>query len=81
VGFEKNDFFEGGRAPPSDVLWTESTGAELMVDEKLYRPTNRVQALQVQLIGRRAMCPVGPINPYPIIVQSLLIKGRLTPPA
>ena len=79
VGFEKNDFFEGPRTPPSEVLWTGSTGTELMVDEKLYRPNNRVEALKVRLIGRRALCPMGLINPYPIIVQSLRISGRLRP--
>jgi hypothetical protein len=82
VGFEKNDFWEGRRPPPAEVLWNDSTGAQLWVDEKLYRPAvGKVEALQVEVVGRRAMCAVGPINPYPIIVQSLHIKAKQTRPA
>lgn len=77
VGFEKNDFFEGSKPPPTRVMWEGSTGAELIVDEKTYRSNHRIEALQVEVIGRRALCPIGAANPYPIAVETLQIKRRL----
>lgn len=77
VGFEKNDFFEGGPPPPPEIMWRQGTGADLIVDEKLFHPTPDVQAYQVDVVGRRALCPMGAINPYPIAVESLAIRKRL----
>ena len=77
VGFEKNDFFEGRPSPPPNVIWTDSTGAELLVDEKIFKPRNDTEALQVELVGRRALCPLGVINPYPIAVEKLQITKRM----
>src|SRR6476620_11170446 len=54
VGFEKNDFFEGGEVPPPDRMWVESTGASLIVDEKVEQkivPNGpQIQALQVEVV-------------------------------
>ena len=82
VGFEKNDFFEWGtRAPPEDVLWTESTGASLVVDhdlpEKVAPVGPHTYAFQVDVVGRRALCPVGRMNGYPIAVEKLRINRRI----
>lgn len=80
VGFEKNDFLEGMKRPPNDeLLWSESTGAELAVDESLFkRPLHPMAAFEVEVVGRRALCPVGFPNPYPIAVEKLRIKRRIT---
>jgi hypothetical protein len=80
VGFEKNDFFEGPKPPPGQIMWEGSTGASLVVDEKVYKPNHDIEAFQVDVLGRRALCPVGPINPYPIAVEKLQIKRRLGKP-
>lgn len=77
VGFEKNEFFEGPRPPPADVLWTESTGAELLVEEKTFEPQNHIEALQVEVVGRRALCAIGGLNAYPIVVEKLRISKRI----
>jgi len=77
VGFEKNDFFEGPKPPSAQIMWEESTGAELVVDEKVYRPNHDIEALEVELVGRRALCPTGVINAYPIAVETLHIRRRL----
>jgi hypothetical protein len=37
IGFERNDFFEGPKPPPVQTMWEASTGAELVVDEKIYK--------------------------------------------
>jgi hypothetical protein len=83
VGFEKNDFFEGWgkRVPPADLLWTEATGASLIVDDKVRQviapigPT--IYALQVEVVGRRALCPSGVLNAYPIAVEKLKVTRRI----
>ena len=81
VGFEKNDFFEGGPTPPPDVMWNESTGASLIVDEKvrekIARSGPRFYALEVDVVGRRALCPWGVLDPYPIAVENLKIRRRI----
>ena len=83
VGFEKNDFFEGrgARLPPADVMWKQSTGASLIVDDKVQEKVApagpHVYALQVEVVGRRALCPVGVLNAYPIAVQQLKIMRRI----
>lgn len=77
VGFEKNDFFEGLQRPPKEVLWTDHTGAELIVDEAIFQPTNETRAFEVAVRGRRALCPLDVINPYPIAVEKLQIKRRI----
>jgi hypothetical protein len=78
VGFEKNDFFEGPRPPPAELMWTSSTGAELIVDAKTVHPGGgHIEALEVDVVGRRALCPLGAINPYPIAVQQLQIRRRI----
>ncbi len=83
VGFEKNDFFEGWgkRVPPADVLWTEATGASLIVDDKVRQgiaPVGpEIYALQVEVVGRRALCPVDIINAYPIAVEKLKVTRRI----
>ncbi len=82
VGFEKNDFFEWGpRVPPAEVLWTESTGASLIVDDKIEQkvaPTGpQIYALQVEVVGRRALCPLGVINAYPIAVEMLKVTRKI----
>lgn len=77
VGFEKNDFFEGPKAPPAQNIWQGSTGAELAVDEKVYEPKHEIEALEVTLVGRRALCPIGVINSYPIAVERLQIRRSL----
>lgn len=77
VGFEKNDFFEGLRRPPEEVLWTDHTGAELIVDEAIFQPTNETRAFEVAVRGRRALCPMDVINPYPIAVETLQIKRQI----
>lgn len=79
IGFEKNDFFEGWRRrPPEEVLWTDHTGADLIVDEAMFKPTNETRAFEVAVRGRRALCPLDVINPYPIAVEKLQIKRRIT---
>jgi hypothetical protein len=83
VGFEKNDFFEGsGRdVPAADFLWTEATGASLIVDEGVQRAVApvgpKIYALQVDVVGRRALCPVGSPNAYPIAVEKLEVRRRI----
>ena len=82
IGFEKNAFFEGPKPPPNDILWEGSTGASLIVDDKVFKPgphseTFQVEALQVEVVGRRALCPVSNIDPYPIAVEELHILRRL----
>lgn len=81
VGFEKNDFFEGRLSVPPDVMWNESTGASLIVDDKAQQKIAPVgphfYAFQVEVVGRRALCPVGAMNPYPIAVESLRIVRRI----
>jgi len=83
VGFEKNDFLEGwgARVPPADVMWNESTGAELIVNENILKKLApnlgpQTYAFQVEVLGRRAMCPAG-LNPYPIAVEKLTVKRRI----
>lgn len=78
AGFEKNDFFEGTVRPSNELLWRGSTGAELIVDEATFQPTNETQAFEVEVRGRRALCPVGLANPYPIAVEKLQIRRRIT---
>jgi NMD protein affecting ribosome stability and mRNA decay len=77
VGFEKNDFFEGF-TPPADVMWTESTGSSLIVDDKVQEkvaPTGpQTYAFEVEVVGRRALCPTSVLNAYPIAVEQLRIK-------
>jgi len=79
IGFETNIFFEGPKPPAVEDMWDRTTGAELVVDEKIYKwvPKPEIEALQVDLVGRRSLCPVGAINPYPIAVQKLQIRRRL----
>lgn len=77
VGFEKNDFFEGPKPPPAKIMWEGSTGAELVVDERVFKIGPDIEALQVDVVGRRALCPVGVINSYPIAVEKLQIKRRV----
>lgn len=83
VGFEKNDFFEGlgKRVPPADFLWTRSTGASLVVDDKVQEriaPVGpEIYALEVEVVGRRALCPVGLLNAYPIAVEKLKVIRRI----
>lgn len=81
VGFEKNDFFEGPLTVSPDVMWNQSTGASLVVDDKLHQkiaPAGpQFYAIQVDVVGRRALCPVGALNPYPIAVESLKIVRHL----
>ena len=84
VGFEKNDFFEGWgvRLPPADVMWNRSTGADLIVDEKMLKKVApnvgpQTYALQVDVVGRRALCPAGALNAYPIAVEKLTVKRRI----
>lgn len=81
VGFEKSDFLEGwgARVPPADVLWKESTGADLIVDDEMLKkvaPSIGPQsyAFQVDVVGRRALCPAGYPNAYPISVEKLTIR-------
>ena len=83
VGFEKNDFFEGWgqRPPPADIMWTASTGASLIVNDavrqKVAPPGPGFYAFEVDVVGRRALCPVGGIIPYPIAVEQLKVKRRI----
>jgi hypothetical protein len=83
VGFEHNDFFEGwgSRPPPPDIMWKDSTGASLIVQEEVEEkaaPSGpRLYALEVDVVGRRALCPVGGITPYPIAVEQLKVKRRI----
>lgn len=78
VGFEKNDFFEGKRPPSNDVLWSQSTGASLVVDERDFKPPSRPsRAFEVAVVGRRALCPMGVLNAYPIAVEKLHIRRRI----
>jgi len=77
VGFEKSDFFDGKRRPPDDVLWSQSTGAELIVDERLFKPPVHPRAFEVAIVGRRALCPMGVLNAYPIAVEKLHIRRRI----
>jgi hypothetical protein len=77
VGFERNDFFEGPRPPPAAIMWHSSSGAELIVDEKLFRPSDEIQAYQVDVIGKRAMCAMWVPNPYPIAVEKLIVRRRI----
>jgi hypothetical protein len=84
VGFEKNDFLEGWgrRLPPADLLWTEASGASLIVDDKVREkiaPVGpEIYALEVDVVGRRALCPVGSIpNAYPIAVEKLKVRRRI----
>jgi len=82
VGFEKNDFFEwGARVPPADVMWTESTGASLIVGDKVREKVApagpQTYAFQVDVVGRRALCPLGALNGYPIAVEKLKINRRI----
>jgi len=81
IGFEKNDFFEGRRPPPADLMWTGSTGSQLILDEKdrgKIPPVGpQTYALQVDLVGRRALCPIGLIDVYPIAVEQLTIERRI----
>jgi hypothetical protein len=78
VGFEKNDFFEGKRQPPNDGFQSRSTGAALIVDERLFKPAHPVRAFEVAVVGRRALCPVGVLNAYPIAVEKLRIRRRIS---
>jgi len=81
VGFEKNDFFEGPRPPPADVMWNESTGASLMVEsairQKIAPAGPEFRAFEVDVVGRRALCPTGEFNQYPIAVERLKVRRRL----
>ena len=84
VGFERNDFFEGGlRPPPAQYMWHSSTGAELVVDkdalagQRLFEKTPEPVAYAVEVVGRRALCPVGAGNAYPIAVEKLVIRRRI----
>jgi hypothetical protein len=82
VGFEKNDFFEGPRPPPTDVMWIDSTGADLILDddklqEKVAPAGPQTYAFQVDVVGRRALCPVGNLNAYPVAVEKLKINRRI----
>jgi hypothetical protein len=83
VGFEKNDFFEGfgKHLPAADFLWTEGTGASLIVDDDVRRriaPVGpKIHALQVDVVGRRALCPVSFPNAYPIVVEKLEVRRRI----
>lgn len=79
VGFEKNDFFEGPQRPHDKLLWTGSTGAELIVDEEQRpkTPDHQTQAFEVEVSGRRALCSMGVLNPYPIAVEKLKIRRRI----
>ena len=78
VGFEKNDFFERKRPPPEDILWSQSTGAELVVDRRLLKPSGATTRIfEVAVVGRRALCPVGGLNEYPIAVEKLQIRRRI----
>jgi hypothetical protein len=81
VGFEKSDFFEGKRIPPADVMWTQSTGSDLIVDdrtrERIAPAGPQIYAFQVDVVGRRALCPIGVLNSYPIAVERLKIKRRI----
>jgi hypothetical protein len=83
VGFEKNDFFEGWGSvvPAADILWTGSTGASLIVDDKVTEKVAplgpEIYALQVDVVGRRALCPVGVLNAYPIAVEELKVRRRI----
>jgi len=83
VGFEKNDFFEGwgARLPPADIIWNQSTGASLVVDDELQKKVAPIgphtYALQVDIVGRRALCPVGFLNAYPIAVEQLKVERRI----
>lgn len=82
VGFEKNDFFEGWgkRGPPGD-LWTGGTGASLILDEKTREriaPVGpEIHAFEVDVVGRRALCPVGILSAYPIAVEKLKVRARI----
>lgn len=85
VGFEKNDFFEGlgARVPPADVLWNESTGANLIVDQEVLKKVApnvgpQTYAFQVDVVGRRALCPAGALNAYPIAVEKLTIRRLIS---
>jgi hypothetical protein len=81
VGFEKNDFFEQSFTPPSEIMWTASTGSSLIVDDKIQQRVapvdSHLYAFEVNVVGRRALCPVGDINAYPIAVEKLKITGRI----
>ena len=84
VGFERSAFFEGwgARLPPADIMWNESTGADLIVDDKMLKTAapdagRLTYALQVDVLGRRALCPVGALNAYPIAVEQLTVKRRI----
>jgi hypothetical protein len=81
VGFEKSDFLEGwgARVPPGDVMWKQSTGADLIVDDEMLKkiaPNLGPQsyAFQVDVVGRRALCPAGYPNAYPISVEKLTVR-------
>jgi hypothetical protein len=77
VGFEKNDFWEGPLRPSPQVLKSQSTGAELIVDEATFKPSPDIRAYEVEVGGRRALCPIGVVNPYPIAVEKLRIRRRV----
>ena len=34
-------------------------------------------ALEVEVVGRRALCPLGAMNPYPIAVEKLKVIRRI----
>lgn len=77
VGFEKNDFFEGSAPPPEKLLWSGSTGADLIVDEKPFKVPEEPQAFEVDVVGRRALCPMSLINAYPIAVEQIHVRRRI----
>jgi hypothetical protein len=81
VGFEKNDFFEGQQRPRADMMWTKPTASGLIVDDKVQEKVApagpHIYAFQVNVVGRRPLCPIGIVNPYPVVVQQLKIIRRI----
>jgi hypothetical protein len=81
LGLEKNTFFEGSGTPHAEVMWKESTGASLIVDEGILNnipwAKRETRAFRVDVVGRRALCAIDILNSYPIAVEKLTVKGHI----
>ena len=74
VGFEKNDFFEGRRPTGRSIITRASDTKLVAVDD--VRSTAPYDALEVELTGRRLLCPTNPVQPHLIVANDLRVKSR-----
>ena len=73
TGFERNAFFEGRRATDEYIL-TGYSDTELITAEG-GRATENYEALEVELTGRRSLCPFTKITPHLIVADKMKVKS------